>query len=103
MLVKANKIANPVKKYLLINPIIPFYYTISFFFHQIIVNVYNIINCNSIIINTKIINITINPTQNGLFRAAHGWGRPPSLKSATYILQRGSVIPYPRKIQKIYE
>ena len=28
------------------------------FFHQIIMNIFNIINCNSIVICTKIINIT---------------------------------------------
>ena len=27
-----------------------------FFFHQIIMNIFNIINCNCIIVNTKIIN-----------------------------------------------
>ena len=31
------------------------------FFHQIIMNIFNIINCNSIIIWTKIINITSKP------------------------------------------
>ena len=31
------------------------------FFHQIIMNIFNIINCNSIIICAKIINITSKP------------------------------------------
>ena len=46
----------------------------------------------------------------GFFGAAHGWG-PPSLKAPlpiichTYptIMKLGTVIPYPKKIQKIYE
>ena len=32
-----------------------------YFFHQIIMNIFNIISCNSIIICTKIINITSKP------------------------------------------
>ena len=47
----------------------------------------------------------------GFFEAAHGWGRggvaksPPSLKSATHptMMKLGTVIPYPKKIQKMYE
>ena len=41
--------------------------------------------------------------------AAQGWGwgqkGPPSLKSVTYptVMKRDTVIPYPKKIQKIYE
>ena len=57
MSVKADKNFNPVKKHFLINPSILLYYAI--FFHQIIVNVQYIINCNSITINTKIINVPI--------------------------------------------
>ena len=46
--VKLDKTVNPVKK-------------ISYdiiFSHQILMNIFNIIDCNKIIINTKIINIT---------------------------------------------
>ena len=46
----------------------------------------------------------------GFFGAAHGWGggaakRAPSLKSVTLpaVMKLGTVIPYPKKIQKIYE
>ena len=44
----------------------------------------------------------------GFFGATHGWGRPkrpPSLKSVTHptMMKLGTVIPYPKKIQKIYE
>ena len=46
----------------------------------------------------------------GFFGAAHGWGGgvqkgPPSLKSVTHptIMKLGAVIPYPKKIKKIYE
>ena len=47
----------------------------------------------------------------GLFGAAHGWGgggpkRPPPPKIChTYptVMKLGTVIPYPKKIQKIYE
>ena len=45
----------------------------------------------------------------GFFRAAHGWGRPkrsplPKIRH-TYptMMKVGTVIPYPKKIQKIYE
>ena len=57
LLVKVDKNANPVRKHFLINLSILVHYVI--FIHQIIVNVYNTINCNSMIVNTKIINITI--------------------------------------------
>ena len=48
----------------------------------------------------------------GVFRAAHGWGEggkggrpPPFLKYVTYptMMKLGTVIPYLKKIQKIYE
>ena len=46
----------------------------------------------------------------GFFGAVHGWeggggGLPPSLKSATYptMMKLGTVIPYLRKIKKIYK
>ena len=46
----------------------------------------------------------------GFFGAAHGWKRgggkkAPSLKSVRYptMMKLGTVIPYPKKIQKIYE
>ena len=45
----------------------------------------------------------------GFFRAAHGWGRPkrsplPKIRH-TYptMMKVGTVIPYPKKIQKMYE
>ena len=43
----------------------------------------------------------------GFFRAAHGWGGEAPLPKIchTYptMLKLGTVIPYPKKIQKIYE
>ena len=46
----------------------------------------------------------------GFFGAVHGWeggggGLPPSLKSATYptMMKLGTVIPYLRKIKKVYK
>ena len=50
----------------------------------------------------------------GISWAAHGWGEgeggggkkaPPSLKSVTHrtMMKLGTVIPYPKKIKKIYE
>ena len=45
----------------------------------------------------------------GIFWAAHGWGGgqkgSPSLKSVTHrtMMKLGTVIPYPKKIKKIYE
>ena len=54
MLVKVDKNANPVKKHFN-KPKHLLHYVI--FFHQIIVNVKDAINCNTIIIDTKIINI----------------------------------------------
>ena len=55
--VKFDKIVNPKKKTFLISlKYLHLHYIILF--HQIIMNVFNIINCNNIIIiNTKIINI----------------------------------------------
>ena len=43
----------------------------------------------------------------GFFRAAHRWGgpkRPPSLKPVTHptMMKLGTIIPHPKKIQKIY-
>ena len=52
---------------------------------------------------------SINPIQMVFFGAAHGWGAkkvpPPSLKSVTHIIQwwNLAVIPYLKKIQKLYE
>ena len=43
----------------------------------------------------------------GFFGAAHGWGakRSPTLKSVTHpaTMKLGIIIPYLKKIQKIYE
>ena len=54
--------------------------------------------------------LIINLFRMGIFGAAHGWGRaksppPSSLKSVTQILQwwNLAIIPYLKKIQKIYE
>ena len=57
MLVKVDENANPVKNHFLTNPNILLHHVI--FFHQIFVSVRYIINISSIIINVKIINITI--------------------------------------------
>ena len=54
-------------------------------------------------------NLTFNPIQNGLFRGCSRMGEatksPSSLKSVTHItmMTLGTVIPYLKKIQKIYE
>ena len=52
--------------------------------------------------------LTLTLFRMGIFRAAHGWGakRPPLPKiSHTYptMMKLGTVIPYPKKIKKIYE
>ena len=54
---KAEKAVNPTKNTFLANPNI-FIYTMSFF-HQITVNIFNIVNISSIIIYTKLIDISI--------------------------------------------
>ena len=53
--VKLDKTVNPAKNTFLIKTNILYYIIL---FHQIIVNIFNVINWNRIIINTKIINIT---------------------------------------------
>ena len=46
----------------------------------------------------------------GIFRAAHGWlggggqkGKPEICHTYPAMMKLGAVIPYPKKIQKIYE
>ena len=51
-----------------------------------------------------------NPIQDGLFGAAHGWGEgqkgphlPKICRTYATMMKLGTIIPYPKKIQKIYE
>ena len=57
-LAEPDKKANPMENTFLTNPNI-FIYTISFFFHQILMNIFNIINIAWMISNTYNTNITI--------------------------------------------
>ena len=45
-----------------------------------------------------------NPTQDGFFGAAHGWGAGGTFCHTSPIMMKlGTVIPYLKKIQKLYE
>ena len=57
---KPDKIVNLMKNTFLTNLNI-FIYTMLFFFHQILMNIFNMINISSIVIYTKIIDIAIQP------------------------------------------
>ena len=62
VLTKLDKNANPVKNIVLINSISLLYVLFYIIFlHQTFMNIFNMINCNSIIINTKITSITSKP------------------------------------------
>ena len=68
---------------------------------------------NTVILPSKVnclMRHNFNPIQDGLFRAAHGWGGgqkglplPKICHTYPTTMKRGTVIPYAKKIEKIYE
>ena len=47
--------------------------------------------------------LPLTPFRMGFFRAAHGWALPKICHTYPTMMKLGSVIPYPKKVQKIYE
>ena len=61
-------------------------------------------------VTSLLANMNINPIQDGPFRCCSGWGGevqkgplPENLSHISYNMKLGTVIPHPKKIQKMYE